>query len=44
MIELGYKSNRTLKREYINPLLNDGKLKMTIPEKPTSKKQKYISY
>ena len=44
MIELGYKSNRTLKREYINPLVETGKLKMTIPGKPTSRNQKYISY
>lgn len=44
MIELGYKSNRTLKREYINPLVESGKLKMTIPDKPTSRNQKYISY
>ena len=44
MIELGYKSNRTLKREYINPLVETGKLKMTIPDKPTSRNQKYISY
>jgi len=42
MIELGYKSNRTLKRKYINPLVESGKLKMTIPEKPTSRNQKYI--
>ena len=43
MVELGYKSNRTLKREYINPLLQSGKLKMTIPDKPTSRKQRYIN-
>lgn len=43
MIELGYKSNRTLKREYINPLIEKGKLKRTIPDKPTSSNQKYIS-
>ncbi len=44
MIELGYKSNRTLKREYINPLVKSKKLKMTIPDKPTSRNQKYITY
>jgi len=27
---------------YINPLLNDGKLKMTLPQTPKSKNQKYI--
>ncbi len=41
---LGYKSSRTLKRDYIKPLLECGKLKMTIPDKPTSRNQKYISY
>mgnify|MGYP000555017237 CR=1 FL=1 len=41
MEELCYKSNRTLKRGYIIPLIESGKLKMTIPDKPTSKNQKY---
>ena len=43
MNEIGYKSNKTLKRNYIKPLVESGKLKMTIPEKPTSRNQKYIS-
>ena len=43
MEKLGYKSSKTLKRNYIKPLLEMGKLKMTIPDKPTSKNQKYIS-
>lgn len=41
--ELGYKSAPTLKRDYIKPLLECGKLKMTIPDKPTSRNQKYIT-
>ena len=43
MEELGFKSNKTFKRSYIKPLLESRKLKMTIPEKPTSRNQKYIS-
>jgi ATP-dependent DNA helicase RecG len=43
MGKLGYKSNKTLKRNYIKPLLEKGKLEMTIPDKPTSKNQKYIT-
>lgn len=30
-------------KRYLTPLISEGKLKMTIPEKPTSSKQKYIS-
>lgn len=41
MKKLGYKSAPTLKRDYIRPLVEFGKLKMTIPDKPTSKNQKY---
>ena len=40
---LGYKSKKTLKRNYIKPLMESGKLVMTIPDKPTSKNQKYIT-
>ena len=43
MKELDYKSNKTLKRNYIKPLLESGKLKMTIPDKPTSRNQKYVT-
>ena len=39
----GYSDIKSFKAKYINPLLNTGKLKMTIPDKPTSRNQKYIS-
>lgn len=28
--------------KYIHPLVEDGRLRMTIPDKPKSKKQKYV--
>jgi len=43
MEKLDYKSSKTFKKYYIKPLLEEGKLKMTLPEKPTSKNQKYIT-
>jgi len=37
-------SHRTyFRRTYINPLLEEGLLRMTIPDKPTSKNQQYIT-
>ena len=33
---------KNLRTKYINPLLDSGKLKMTIPDKPRSKQQKYV--
>ena len=43
MEELDYKNIKRFRRDYIKPLVEKGKLKMTIPNKPTSKNQKYIS-
>ena len=37
----GYKGVDRFKRNYLKPLLQNGKLQMTIPDKPTSKNQKY---
>lgn len=38
---LGYKNRTRFRRDYIKPLVEKGMLKMTIPDKPTSKNQKY---
>ena len=40
---LGMKSISYVVKEYIQPLINDGSLKLSIPEKPSSSKQKYFS-
>jgi len=37
-----YKNIKRFRRDYITPLVREGKLKMTIPDKPTSRNQKYI--
>lgn len=39
---LNFKNLTYFTRTYLNPLLEDGRLSMTIPEKPNSRKQKYI--
>ena len=39
---LGYKEKKSV-RKYIKPLLNLGRMAMTIPDKPNSKNQKYIT-
>ena len=39
----GYKDVYKFKNNYINELLNEHKLEMTIPDKPKSRNQKYIS-
>lgn len=39
---LGYKDKKTV-RKYLNPLLEQGILTRTIPDKPNSKNQKYIT-
>lgn len=40
---IGEKSRTSFKRKYLKGLVEDGTLKMTIPDKPTSGKQKYFS-
>ena len=39
---LGYKDKRSV-RKYLYPLLEQGRVAMTIPEKPNSRLQKYIA-
>ena len=38
----GYKDVYKFKNNYINKLLEENKLRMTIPDKPKSRNQKYI--
>ena len=38
---LGVKTIFYAMRHYVQPLLDSGKLTMTIPEKPSSRKQKF---
>lgn len=42
MLRLGIKSKETLRGSYLNPAIENGLIKMTIPDKPNSKNQKYI--
>lgn len=39
----GFKSVDRFKRNYLKPLLEQGKIKMTIPEQPKNRNQKYIA-
>ena len=42
MTRLGIKSKETLRASYLNPALENGLIKRTIPDKPNSKNQKYV--
>lgn len=39
---LGLVNRSSFVKHYLNPLLESGKLIMTIPDKPRSKNQKYV--
>ena len=43
MKHCGYKDTKNFVQKYMRPLLDHGILQMTIPEKPRSKNQKYIT-
>lgn len=40
---LGIKHRTTFRSDYLNPLLDECKIAMTIPDKPRSKNQKFYS-
>ena len=39
---LGYRDKKTI-RKYLNPLLSEGLLARTVPDKPNSRNQRYIT-
>lgn len=39
----GYKNTKNFTQKYLRPLLDNGRLQMTIPDKPKSQNQKYIT-
>ena len=41
MAHIGLKSRLHFQKQYLRPLLDEGKIEMTIPDKPRSKHQKY---
>ena len=41
-MEKHIKSKETLRGTYLNPALENGLIKMTLPDKPNSKNQRYI--
>ena len=43
MDNFGFESRIRFRRKYLNDLVENGKLKMTMPDKPKSKNQKYYS-
>ena len=43
MEKFGFDSRTSFRRKYLNTLVKEGRLKMTLPDKPKSKNQKYYS-
>ncbi len=42
MEKLGLKSKETLRKNYLNPAIELGLIRMTLPDKPNSKNQRYV--
>ncbi len=42
MKRLGLKSKETLRKNYLNPAIESGLVRMTIPDKPNSRNQRYV--
>ena len=42
MEHLGLKSKETLRKNYLNPAIELGLIRMTLPDKPNSKNQRYV--
>ncbi len=42
MEKLGLKSKETLRRNYLNPAMESGLIRMTLPDKPNSRNQRYV--
>ncbi len=43
MAYLGYKDKQNFTKKYLKPMIKAGQLKMTMPDKPNSSKQKYVA-
>ena len=43
MKHMGLSSKRQFSERYMKPLLESGRLLMTLPDKPRSKNQKYVA-
>lgn len=42
MDKLGLKSRETFRKNYMNPAIEMGAVRMTLPDKPNSKNQRYV--
>jgi len=39
----GYKNSKSFTLRYLKPLIETGQLRMTLPDKPNSRNQKYVT-